>query len=166
MPDRDMSEPFETVGSPPPQTTTSLRIQCAVSRWESGVIATYLDFYLTPYKYLIPDQKPFEPHLVKAPFAIGLVADGTGSGTEASPLVQGGMFEVNASGNEETIPDTAILRIISSRDTALAVRTFAHGRDLTFTLVDYDTEPPVKLRLRLPSDRNFASLYERLQRSV
>jgi hypothetical protein len=157
---------YELTGLPPPQTTTSLTIQCAVSRWANGVLATYLDFYLTPYLYLIPDQEPFEPYLVKAPFALGLVADGSGRGTEASPLVQGGMFEVNASGNEETIPDTAILRIISSQETALAVRTLALGKDLTLTLIDYDTEPPVRLRLRLPGDRNFASLYERLQRSV
>jgi hypothetical protein len=125
-----------------------------------------LDFYLTPYLYLIPDQEPFEPHLVKAPFAVGLVADGSGKGTEASPLVQGGMFEVNASGNEDTIPDTAILGIISSTDTALAVRTLAVGSDLTFTLIDYDTEPPIRLRLRLPGAPDFARLYERLQRSV
>lgn len=157
---------YELTGLPSPQTTTSLRIQCAVSRWANGVLATYLDFYLTPYLYLIPDQEPFEPHLVKAPFLVGLVADGSGRGTEASPLVQGGMFEVNASGNEETIPDTVILRIVSSRDTALAVRTLSLGADLTFTLIDYDTEPPVKLRLRLPGDRNFAPLYERLQRSA
>jgi hypothetical protein len=157
---------YELTGLPPPQTTTSLRIECAVSRWDNGVLATYLDFYLTPYLHLIPDQEPFEPHLVKAPFALGLVADGSGRGTEVSPLVQGGIFEVNASGNEETIPDTAILRIISSRDTQHAVRTLALGKDLTLTLIDYDTEPPVRLRLRLPGDRNFASLYERLQRSV
>jgi hypothetical protein len=157
---------YELTGLPPPQTTTSLRIECAASRWDNGVLATYLDFYLTPYLYLIPDEEPFEPHLVKAPFALGLVADGSGRATEASSLVQGGMFEVNASGNEDTIPDTVILRIISSRDTLLAVRTLALGRDLTFTLIDYDTEPPVKLRLGLPGDRNFAPLYERLQRSV
>jgi hypothetical protein len=125
-----------------------------------------LFFYLTPYLYLIPDEEPFETHLVKAPFTLGLVADGSGQGTEASPLVQGGMFEVNASGNEDSIPDTVILQIISSRDTALAVRTLALGKDLTFTLIDYDTEPPVKLRLRLSGDPNFAPLYERLQRSV
>lgn len=155
----------ELSGLPPPQTTTSLRIECAVSRWDNGVLATYLNFYLTPYLYLIPDEEPFEAHLVKAPFALGLVADGSGKGTEASPLVQGGMFEVNASANED-IPDTAILGIISSRDTMLAVRTLALGKDLTFTLIDYDTEPPIRLRLRLPGDRNFASLYDRLQRSV
>ena len=66
--------------------------------------------------------------------AAALVADGSGLGTEASPLVQGGMFEVNASANEE-VPDTAILGIISSRDTALATTTLAIGKDLTLTLI-------------------------------
>ena len=137
----------------------------SVSRWDNGTLATYLTFYLTPYLYLIPDAEPFEPHLVKAPFALGLVADGSGLGTEASPLVQGGMFEVNASANED-VPDTAIFGIISSRDTALATRTLAIGKDLTLTLIDYETEPPVKLRLRLKGDPNFAQLYERLRRTV
>jgi len=157
---------FELTGLPPPQTTTSLRIECAVSRWDNGVLATYLDFYLTPYLYLIPDHEPFEPHLVKAPFALGLVADGSGRGTEASPLIEGGMFEVNASGNGEAIPDTAILRIVSSRDTALATGTLALGKNLTLTLIDYETEPPVKLRLRLKGDPNFSQLYERLRGTV
>ncbi len=70
------------------------------------------------------------------------------------------MFEVNASANED-VPDTAIFGIISSRDTALATRTLAIGKDLTLTLIDYETEPPVKLRLRLKGDPNFAQLYER-----
>jgi hypothetical protein len=156
---------YELSGLPPPQTTTSLKIECTVSRWDNGTLATYLTFYLTPYLYLIPDAEPFEPHLVKAPFALGLVADGSGLGTEASPLVQGGMFEVNASANED-VPDTAILGIISSRDTALVTRTLALGKDLTMTLIDYETEPPVKLRLRLKGDPNFAQLYEKLRRTV
>ena len=155
---------YELSELPPPQTTASLRIECSVSRYLNGKLDTHLRFQLTPYLYLT-DEEPFEAHLVKAPFVLGLVADGSGKGTEASPLVQGGMFEVNASAYEET-PDTAHLGIISSRDTMLAVRTLALGKDLTFTLIDYDTEPPVKLRLRLPGDRNFASLYDRLQRSA
>jgi hypothetical protein len=58
------------------------------------------------------------------------IFDGSGLGTETSPLVEGGMFEVNASANED-VPDTAILGIISSSDTALATRTLALGKDLT-----------------------------------
>lgn len=149
----------------PPQTTTSLKIECTVSRYLNGKLGTHLRFNLTPYLYLLPGKKAFEAHLVKAPFVLGLVADGSGKGTEASPLVQGGMFEVNASAYEET-PDTVCLGIISSRDTMLAARTLALGKDLTLTLIDYDSEPPVRLRLRLPGDDNFASLYDRLQRSV
>jgi hypothetical protein len=155
----------EVSGVLPPHTKTSLRIECSVSRYLSGTLDTNLYFYVTPYLYLMPDEEPFEAHLVTAPFVLGLVADGSGQGTEASPLVQGGMFEVNASADED-VSDTAILNIISSRDTMLAVRTLALGKDMTFTLIDYETEPPVKLRLRLTGDRNFASLYERLQRSV
>jgi hypothetical protein len=156
---------YELSDLPPPQTTTSLRIECSVSRYLNGKLDTNLRFELTPYLYLIPDEEPFEAHLVKAPFVLGLVADGSGKGTEASPLLQGGMFEVNASAYEDA-PDTSCLGIISSRDTMLAVRTLTLGSDLTFTLIDYDMEPPVRLRLRLPGDRNFASLYDRLQRSV
>jgi hypothetical protein len=108
---------------------------------------------------------PFEPHLVKASFDLALVADGSGLGTEASPTVQGGMFEVNASANED-VPDTAIVGIISARDTMLAVRT-AIGKDLTLTLIDHETEPLLNpLRLRLNGDPNFAQLYERLRRTV
>jgi hypothetical protein len=156
---------YEASGVLPPHVKTFLRIECSVSRYLSGKLDTNLYFQVTPYLYLRPDQEPFEAHLVKAPFMLGLVADGSGQGTEASPLIQGGMFDVNASANED-VPDTAILGIISSRDTMLAVRTLALGTNLTFTLIDYETEPPVKLRLRLTGDTNFSSLYDRLQRSV
>jgi len=111
------------------------------------------------------EAEPFKPHLVKAPFVLGLVADGSGLGTEASPLVQGGMFEINASAKEDD-PDTAILGIVSSRDTAFATKTLAIGKDLTLTLIDYEMEPPVRLRLRLNGDPDFAQLYERLRRTV
>jgi hypothetical protein len=130
---------YELSGLPPPQTTTSLKMECSVTRYLNGTLDTYLRFYLT---------------------------DGSGLGTEASPSVQGGMFEVNASANED-VPDTAILGIISSRDTMLAVRTLAIGKDLTLTLIDHETVPLSNpLRLRLNGDPNFAQLYERLQRTV
>jgi hypothetical protein len=148
------------------QGAADLRIECAVSRWDNGVVAIYLSFHLTPYLDLLPDQEPFEPHLVKAPFVLGLVADGSGLGTEASPLLQGGMFEINASANEDK-PNTAVFSIISTKDTMLAARTVALGSDLTFTLVEHDIIPAsVRLHLRLPGDRGFASLYQRLQKSV
>lgn len=73
---------------------------------------------------------------------------------------------LNASANED-VPDTAILGIISSRGTMLAVRTLAMGKDLTLTLIDHETEPlAYPLRLRLNGDPNFAQLYERLRRTV
>jgi hypothetical protein len=157
---------YELSGLPPPQTTTSLKIECSVSRYLNGTLGTHLRFYLTPYLYLIPHARPFEDHLVKASFALGLVADGSGLGTETSPLVQGGMFEVNASAYEDD-PDTVVLGIISSRDTALALKTLAIGTVLTLTLIEHETEPLLyPLRLRLNGDPNFAKLYERLQRSA
>jgi hypothetical protein len=85
----------------PQQIATSVRMGCSVSRYLNGTLDTNLWCELTPYLYLMPDDEPFEPHLVKAPFALGLVADGTGRGTERDPLIQGGVFEVNASASED-----------------------------------------------------------------
>jgi hypothetical protein len=144
---------------------TSVRLVCSVSRYDSGTIATYLRCELSPYLYLMDDGEPFAPHLVKPPFALGLVADGSGRGTESDPLVQGGIFEVNASASEDE-PEIARMQIVSSRDTKLAVRTLSIGSDLTMTLMGYDAEPPVRLRLRLRGDPSFGKLYERLRSSV
>jgi hypothetical protein len=149
----------------PQQIATSVRMGCSVSRYLNGTLDTNLWCELTPYLYLMPDDEPFEPHLVKAPFALGLVADGTGRGTERDPLIQGGVFEVNASASEDE-PETAILGIVSSRDTMLAVRTLGVGSDLTLTLMDYNAEPPVRLRLRLKGDPAFTRLYDRLRSTV
>ncbi len=63
----------------------------------------------------------------------------------------------------EDEPEIAALQIVSSRDTMLAVRTLGIGTDLTLTLMDYEAEPPVRLRLRLRGDPSFAELYERLR---
>jgi len=70
----------------PPQTPSSLRIECAVSRWDDGVLATYLDFYLAPYLYLIPDEEPFEAHLVKASFVLGTGSRRVGKGDRSVSL--------------------------------------------------------------------------------
>ena len=149
----------------PEEVATSMRLVCSVSRYLNGTLDTNLRFELTPYLYLLPDGEPFEPPLIKAPFALGLVADGAGRGTESDPLIQGGVFEVNASAAEDA-PETAMLGIVSSRDTMLAVRTLGIGSDLTLTLMDYDAEPPVRLRLRLPGDPSFARLYNQLRSTV
>lgn len=149
----------------PEQIITSVRLVCSVSRYLNGTLDTNLRFELTPYRYLLADGEPLEPHLVKPPFALGLVADGMGRGTESNPLIPGGVFEVNASATEDD-PETAILGIVSSGDAMLAVKTLGIGSDLTLTLVDYEAEPPVRLRLRLPGDPSFARLYDRLRSTV
>jgi len=149
----------------PDQIATSVRMVCSVSRYDNGTLATYLWVELSPYLYLMEDGEPFEHHLVKPPFALGLVADGTGRGTESDPLIQGGVFEVSACASEDE-PEIAALQIVSSRDTMLAIRTLGIGTDLTLTLMDYEAEPPVRLRLRLRGDPSFAELYERLRSSA
>jgi len=112
----------------PKEMAASLRVTCSVSRYLNGTFATDLHFRLKPYLFLMPDKEPFQAHLVKAPFILGLIADGSGRGTEADPLVRGGMFEVNGSASEDD-PETVFLHIISSNNTMLAVRTLAVGTD-------------------------------------
>jgi hypothetical protein len=73
---------------PSSEMTTFLRIQCGISKAPSGTVGTELNFYLQPYHYLMPDQRPFPDHFVPAPFSVALMADG-GAGTEASPLFEG-----------------------------------------------------------------------------
>jgi hypothetical protein len=58
-----------------------------------------------------------------------------------------------------------MLDVISSQDVMLAVRTISLGKALTFTLLDYETEPPVKLRLQLPNDQE-SRLYDRVRRAA
>lgn len=149
----------------PEGMATSLQITCSVSRYLNGTIDSDLHFRLTPYRFLMPNEEPFEPHLVKAPFILGLVADGSGRGTEDDPIVRGGMFEVNGSAGEDD-PETAFLGIISRPDTMLALRTLGVGTDLTLTLMDHDADPPVRLRLRLKCDPSFARLYGGLQATL
>jgi hypothetical protein len=147
---------------PSPQPDTSLEIKCSVSRYLNGTVATDVSIKLRPYLYLMPDGQPLPDHLVKPPFLLGLVADGSGAGTEASPLVQGGYIETLACAQEDV--DAAFLQV-SARDTALVLRTVARGRDMTLTLLARDLGA-VKLRLRIPGDSSFAQLYQRLQNSV
>lgn len=119
---------------------------------------------MSPYLYLIDNREPFEPHLVKPPFALGLIADGSGRGTESDPVVQGGAFEVNACALEDK-PEITILQFVSIGDTMLAIRTLAIGTTLTLTLID-NANWSIKLRLRLEGDPSFGQLYERLRSSV
>lgn len=87
--------------------TSFLRIKCFISKDPSGTVGTSVSFYLRPYHYLLPDQRPFPDHFVPAPFSVALWAAG-GAGTEASPVFEGGFFEVD--GIEEGLePETARL---------------------------------------------------------
>jgi hypothetical protein len=106
---------YEFLGSAPPATAVSLKIQFSASRPLIGDIYTQVFFYLRPYLHLCPDQKPFQPCSdgdVTAPFYVGLIAAGSGAGTEASPLVQGGFFKVGACAIEDE-PDTVLRRAIT-----------------------------------------------------
>jgi hypothetical protein len=102
---------------------------------------------------------------VKAPFSIWLIAEGEGSGTEDDPVLRGGVLEVDACSIEGE-PDTALLSIISSRDTMLCVRTISFGTELTFTIVDDQSDPRAKLQLRLPNDPEFRRLYHGIRAVV
>ena len=48
----------------------------------------------------------------------------------------------------------------------LAVKTISTGEELTFTIYDDKTDPPVKLKLQLPNDRDFNRLYSKLREAV
>lgn len=148
---------YEFSGLPLPQPTGSLRIECWVPQYPSGTIGTEIKFVLRPYLYLLHDQQPFPDHYVTPPFLVGLTAAGSGQGTEADPILRGGLIEVSAFSIEEQ-PDTAVLPV-NPRDVALVVRTISTGEKLTFTIYTHEAEPPVKLRLELSNDQDFARLY-------
>jgi hypothetical protein len=156
-------------GLPPPETNVSFRIECSVSRYLSGSLDTILHFYLRPYRYLRLGQLRPDEGLVKAPFSLWLVAAGSGAGTEASPLVQGGMFEVQWCSSwsteenpDEEDPDEVLLNVTRREDVMLCVRTISLGKELTFTLWDQTG----KFQLRLPNDQEFQKLYNKLRSAV
>jgi hypothetical protein len=160
-----MTRVYEFANQPPLEMTGVLRIECWVSRHPTGVIGTNLCFYLKPYLYLRPSRRPFADDLRSAAFSVGLVAAGSGAGTEASPLLQGGLVQVSVSSAGET-PDTAFLLVNTKEDVTRCIQAISSGNELTFTLVDYETEPPVKFRLQLPNDRRFSRLYNRIRRAM
>jgi hypothetical protein len=160
-----MTRVYEFASQPPLEMTGALRIECWVSRHPTGVIGTNLCFYLKPYLYLRPSGRPFADDLRSAAFSVGLAAAGSGAGTEASALLQGGLVQVSVSSAGET-PDTAFLLVNTKEDVTRCIQVISSGNELTFTLVDYETEPPVKFRLQLPNDRRFSRLYNRIRRAM
>src|SRR5262245_39282871 len=99
---------YEFSGLPPPVTSASIKLLCALSTYANGYISKYFRFFLRPYLYLQPSRVPFEAHYVPAPFFVGLT--GEGAGTEASPLFLGGVFNVSACSVEEDA-DTVMLDV-------------------------------------------------------
>jgi hypothetical protein len=152
---------YEFWNLPPPATQTYLRIECFLSRYDNGYIATNLRFCLRPYLYLMPDRSPLADHIVDAPFSVSLFASGSGEGTEVSPIFRGGIFDVAAYEDE---PETAFLFTDIETSVALWINALSAGVELTFAIVDRETGN-IKLRLCLPNDQKFKKLCKNLPAS-
>ena len=144
--------------------TVLLKIDCTFSRELNGSVHNAIRFYLEPYLFFQPSQQPFENHLTKPPYSIGLIADGSGRGTEEDPLVIGGFLEVFACsfGDE----DETVMFDVNARSMRTCLRALMAGSNLTFTISDYESDPPIKARFRLPNTTEFSKLYERLRRAI
>ncbi len=149
---------YEFSNLPPPATEANIRIQCSLSRYLNGHIATHLRFCLRPYLYLMPDCLPVEGEIVETPLAVSLFASGSGAGTEEDPILRGGMFDVAAYEDE---PETAVLFTDVTFCVVQWVKALSTGVELTFAIVDRETGN-IKLRLRLPNDQQFKKLYKNL----
>ena len=155
---------YEFSDLPASGETTYLRVECSVDRYLSGQVATNINFYLRPYLYLRLFPKPLEDHYIKAPFTVWLVAASTGVGTREDPLLRGGSCEVQACLGDES--DTVMLNVISEKESMRCVRIISRGEEITFSLYDYQTQSPVKLRLQLLNDRDFGRLYNEIRSTV
>jgi hypothetical protein len=153
---------YKFANVPSPEMSTSLRIECRLSKSPSGFIATEITFCLQPYLYLMRNRRPFEDHFVPAPFSVALWAAG-GAGTEESPVMEGGSFNVSGYSIEDE-PETAFLVFGRQDDVMLWVRAIASGREMTFNLSG--EAEGAKLRLRLPNDLDFYFLYAKLRDKV
>jgi RNA polymerase-interacting CarD/CdnL/TRCF family regulator len=145
-------------------TKVLLKIECSFSKDLSGEVYNQVNFYLQPYLCFQRSRRPLVGHLTKPPYSIGLIADGTGKGTEADPIILGGILEVLASSveNEE---ETAMFSV-HSRAMRTCLRALMAGSDLTFSISDYESDTPIKLRLRLPNTNEFSRLYDRMRRTI
>ncbi len=164
---RHLVRTYEFSGLPPPQPPTTLKIEIflqmdPLEQFSTRIAYPNLDIHLRPYRYLLrPPRKRFPDHFVTPPFRVGLRAAGSGAGTQASPLIQGNILGFEVSAWEEA-PDAAVLSPQGDADVLDAIRTISLGKDLSFTILDGKTQPPVKLRLQLPNDREFQKLYKKL----
>jgi RNA polymerase-interacting CarD/CdnL/TRCF family regulator len=145
-------------------TKVLLKIQCSFSKELSGHLYNSVCFYLEPYLFFQPSQRPFENHLTKPPYSIGLIADGTGKGTEEDPVIIGGRLETLACsvGDEE---ETAMFNV-SPKSMRTCLRALTAGSDLSFSINDHKSDPSIKLRLRLQNTREFSQLYDRVRRGI
>jgi hypothetical protein len=150
---------YKFSGLPPPETTASLKITFYVGKYETGLVYAILTFYLRPYRNVLPEGVPYE--LVKAPFTVSLFAAGSGAGTEKSPLMRGGIFDVQMCATEE--PDTVLLRTEDEASIDQFVTAICSGEDLTFTIMGKSIP---KFQLTLPNDFEFTRLYSELRRSL
>jgi hypothetical protein len=139
-----------------------LKIECSFSKALSGYVS--VQFYLEPYLFFQPSRQPFENHLTKPPHLIGLIADGSGKGTEEDPIVIGGFLDVSACsvGDEE---ETAMFDV-SPPSLRTCLRALTAGSNLTFSIHAHESDPPIKARFRLPNSSEFSQLYDRLRRAM
>jgi hypothetical protein len=145
-----------------PATVSTLEIECPVSiSGFEGYIHSYVYFTLRPHVYLGLGQLPApEEGMVTAPFSVWLVTEG--EGTQASPLIDGGVFKVrweSIGDDEPDDPELARLWVSSMEDEIRCLRVIASGKEMTFTIVG-DTEPAMKLQLRLPNGKEFRQLWD------
>jgi hypothetical protein len=144
-----------------PATVSTLEISSNVCiEWRGNIYAS-LDFNLRPHVYLGLGQLPSpEEGMKTAPFSVWLVAEG--EGTEASPLMQGGVSKVSwySDGDEEPDdPELALMRVVGPEGCEIPLlRALGSGKEMTFTIVG-DTEPKTKLQLRLRNDGEFRRVY-------
>jgi hypothetical protein len=134
-----------------PNGKTSLQIKCWFQRELTGRIHTGLDFILDPYLYFMPDQKPLPANIITPPFVVGLFAG-----------MHGGMFKVTAYSKGSA----ARLGADLTPDISQAVATIATGETLTFSIYEPSAEPPIKLKLSLPNDREFSRLYDQARSKI
>jgi hypothetical protein len=160
--DGEIVRPYECEESFSPNGKTSLQIKCWFQRELTGRVHTGLDFILDPYVYFMPGQKPLPDNIITPPFVVGLFAAGNGGGTEADPVMRGGMFKVTAYSKGSA----ARLSVDLTTDISRAVATIAMGEILTFSIYELAAEPPIKLKLSLPNDREFARLYDQVRSKI
>jgi hypothetical protein len=94
------------------------------------------------------------------PFSVWLITEG--EGTEASPLIEGGVgCKALWDGDEaQDDPESLRLTVWNQPDVIQCRRALASGKEMTFTIMG-DTEPSRQLlQLRLPSDGEFRRLWD------